>query len=546
MSDDANTLFDHQSQLETKRRNWDTWWQQLTERVLPSQAQITVTTEEGQKRTERLFDSRAVFANERFAAVMNDLLTPRTQRYHLLLPETEDSDNDQESKVHLERINNALFTERYRPRANFASQKIEGYLSLGAIGNSCMFVYEEVGAGPVYIGVHMREVFWSQGINGLVNMLYRKFPMGAAQAVKFFARMGATLPTAITHAAEKTPFQEFDFLHCVRPNDDRVAGRRDYRGMPYASYYAAYEGKQMLSVGGYQEWPYAIGRYHLGTRETYARSPAMAGWPAICTINEEKKTILRMGQREVEPPILLTEEGLLEAFNLKNGALNYGGLNSDGTEMAKPFKTGGNIPLGLELMELEAKDIDEAFLATIFKALVDNPQMTATQVLEVVQQKATLLAPAGARHESEDIGPMIQREIGILSRMSKYAWIADEMPEALRAENGSFKIEYRSPLARAMRAADGIAISRTLEGLTTTAQLDPDVLAVFDIKGMSRELAEINGTPAKFIRDEKVVQKLIADKQAQQQATQAAAAAPDISQSVLNISKAQQLQQGAA
>jgi hypothetical protein len=463
MSDDANTLFSHQAQLESRRSNWDSWWQQITERVLPSQAQVTVTTEQGQKRTERMFDSRAVFANERFGAVLNDLLTPQTQRYHDLVPDTDDGEASQDSKVHLERVNKALFTERYRPRANFTSQKIEGYMSVGAIGNSCLFVDEEVGVGPSYLGVHMREVFWAANAKGLIDTLYRKFEMGAAEAVKFFGRMGAELPSSIVNCAAKDPWKEFMFLHCVRPNEERLRGRRDYRGMPWSSYYAVYEGQKILSAGGYREWPYAIGRYHVGTREWYARSPAMTAWPAICTLNEEKKTILRAGQMGVAPPLLLNEDGVLDGFNMKSLALNFGALNNDGVELVKPLKIGENIPLGLELLNLEAVDIDEAFLASIYKALLDHPNMTATQTLQLVQEKAVLLAPIGARHEAEDLGPMVERELGILSRMSKYAWIADEMPDELRASDGSFKLISRSPLARALRAGDGLAITRTFE-----------------------------------------------------------------------------------
>lgn len=539
--DDCNTLFSHQAQLEAKRANWDVWWQAITERVLPSQAQITVTNEQGLKRTERLFDSRAVFANERFAAVMNDLLTPQTQRYHVLLPDTGSDETSQESKVHLERINDALFRERYRPAANFASQKSEGYMSVGAIGNSCLFMPEDVGVGCSYIGVHMREVFWAINDKGLIDTLYRRFDMGAAAAVKFFARMGVELAETIRKCAETSPWQDFTFLHCVRPNDDRIAGRCDYRGMPWSSYYASYEGRKMLSSGGFNEWPYALGRYHVGTREWYARSPAMTAWPAICTINEEKKTILRAGQLGVAPPILLTEDGALDGFNMKSLALNYGALSDEGIELVKPLKIGENVPLGMELMELEGRDIDEAFLATIYKALLEHPTMTATQALQLIQEKAVLLAPIGVRHEAEDMGPMITRELGCLTRQSKYAWIVEEMPDELREQNGGFKIESRSPLARALRSGDAIAISRTWEAMTTAAQVDPNVSAVIDVPGSFREFAEITGMPAKYIRDDKTVQAMLANKEAQEQAANVASVAPEMAQAALNISKAQQI-----
>jgi hypothetical protein len=81
--------------------------------------------------------------------------------------------------------------------------------------------------------------------------------------------------------------------------------------MPWSSYYVTSKRASRCSTGGYTSWPYAIGRYIVSTRERYGRSPAMSCWPAIMTLQEEKKTVLRAGQKEVDPPILLTEDGAL-------------------------------------------------------------------------------------------------------------------------------------------------------------------------------------------------------------------------------------------
>src|SRR5690554_2210913 len=112
-SDDARSIISHQEQLAAKRANWDAWWQEIAYRVMPSEAQFTAQSEEGQRRTERLFDANAVVANERFAAVMEDLLTPRTQRWHVLSAEDESLAEDHEVRVWFEQATNVLFTMRY-------------------------------------------------------------------------------------------------------------------------------------------------------------------------------------------------------------------------------------------------------------------------------------------------------------------------------------------------------------------------------------------------------------------------------------------------
>lgn len=546
ISDDVKTILDHAAALKDKRSNFDSWWQQIAYRVMPAEATFTVLTEQGEKKTERLFHAAAVTANERFAAVMDEVLTPRTQLWHALLPDDEELVDDQETTAYLERLSKWIYARRYSPRANFASQKHQGYLSVGAFGNAALYVDEDVGRGVRYKQIPLREAFWAENHQGVVDTFYRVYELQARQAVQKAKAEGWKLPERIAKAATDEPFRTFEFVHCVRPNEERLPGRVDARGMPWASYVVACEAKQMVHAGGYTSWPYAISRYMLSAHEVYARSPAMAAWPAILTLNEEKKTILRAGQKEVDPPTLLTEDGALEPFNLQSGALNYGLVSEDGRPLAVPYKTGANIPLGMELMALEEQAVNDSFLVSIFRILAENPQMTATQVLEIAQEKATLLAPVMGRMHSEDLGPLIEREIDLAAKDSSGAWITEEMPEALRERGGQFKIEYRSPLSRAMRAQEGVAILRTFEAAPAAIQLDQDAALVLDVPGALRELASINGMPAKLIRDDRTVADMKAQKAEADQAAQIAAVAPEISQAALNASKAEALRSGAA
>jgi hypothetical protein len=211
----------------------------------------------------------------------------------------------------------------------------------------------------------------------------------------------------------------------------------------------------------------------------------------------------------------------------------------------QPLQLKANIPLGVELMQLEKQDIDDSFLVSIFRILAENPQMTATQVLEIAQQKGVLLAPVMGRQQSEDLGPLIEREIDIASRLPGNEWITEEMPEELAEDSGNYDVEYRSPLARAMRAQEGVAILRTMEAVGAAAAIDPDAAMVIDVKGAVRELADINGMPAKLVRDEKTLARMLEAKEQADTEASIAAMAPDMSQAALNAAKAEQLRVGA-
>lgn len=544
MSDDAKALIDRTERLREKRQNWLNWWQEIACRVMPSSATFTVDGPEGVKRTERQFSGKPVTANEGFASIMDDLVTPRTQYWHGLEAQDENINDDQEVAQYFERLTKLLFALRYSPSANFASQRSQGYLSMGAFGNTCLFVDEQVGVGPLYKQIFMREVLWAQNAHGRIDTVHRDFKMSVTNAAQMFGGL-AKLPERMRVAYEKNPYQEFPFLHCVAPNEERVPSRRDHRGMPYASYYVGVDDKVILQRAGYRGFPFAIGRYLLGPGETFARSPAMSSWGAILTLNEEKKTVLRSGQRAVDPPLLLTEDGPLDAFNMRSNALNYGALAGDGTALVQPLKTDANIPLGIELMEIEQQEIDDAFLVTVRNMLLNENIKTATQVYEVIQQKGAILAPMAGRMESEDLGPMIQREIEIASRQTANAWIFEEMPQKLRDAGGLYKIKFTSPLAKAMRTQEAAAVLRTFEAIGQAIQIDPSAAFVLDVPQAVREIAEISGVPAHLLRDEKTVQQMQADHVQQQQLSQAAQLAPNVSTAVLNAAKAEQLRSAA-
>jgi len=543
MSDDADTIIKRQAALAADRTNFDTWWQDIAYRVLPSEATFTTKDAEGTKRTERLFDSTAAIANERFAAVMEDLLTARTQLWHGLKPPAkyEPLLKSKPVKTWYEQARDVLFAIRYAPRANFASQKQQGYQSLGAFGNSALFIDEAVGdrsAPARYISCHMSEVFWDDDQFGRIDTLYRKFQMRGRNALK---KYGEQLSAKLKTEMEKDPLKLFEFIHCTNPNEERVRSRADYRGMPWASYTVSCDDKSVIAPGGYRTWPWAIGRYMVTTRERYGRSPAMLAWPAIMTLQEQKKTVLRAGQKAVDPPILLTEEGVLEQFSLRAGALNHGAVNDQGQPLAHPFKTGADVPLGIELMQIEKQDVRDVFLQTVYEVLIENPNMTATQVLEIAQNKGVMLAPTMGRQQSEDLGPLIEREIDIAAE----AGLLPPLPDELAELDDLYQVEYTSPLARAQRASESIAIQRTLEVLPAAIAIDPNAAYVLDVPESVRVISEINGVPAKLMRDDKQVAQIVAQQQEQQQAAAVTSAAPELSQAALNAAKAEDLRRSA-
>ena len=53
--------------------------------------------------------------------------------------------------------------------------------------------------------------------------------------------------------------------------------------------------------------------------------------------------------------------------------------------------------------------VNDALYIRLFQILVQNPQMTATEVVERTNEKGILLAPTVGRQQSEYLGPLIDR-----------------------------------------------------------------------------------------------------------------------------------------
>lgn len=529
----VDEILRRQEKMATDRAVFDQHWREIAERILPRADYFRVNRQPGDKHTERVFDATANLALERFAAAMESMLTPRTQKWHKLKSIDPDLNEDPEVKAWLDQATQILFNVRYAPKANFASQANEAYMSLGAFGTGGVFVDEAVGFGIRYRSVHLSEMYIAENHQGVIDTVFRKFPMTVRQIAQRFGTKN--LSEKLKGALEKTPDQNFEILHAVMPNQDMQYGRKDYRGMAFSSCYVELDGRNVLSEGGFRSMPYAVGRYVTSPKEIYGRSPAMTVLPDIKMLNEMSKTVIRAAHKIVDPPLLLQEDGALQAFDMRPSALNFGGVNEQGQQLVHPLITNARVDIGLEMMDQRRQVINDAFLVTLFQILVDTPNMTATEAMLRAQEKGALLAPTMGRQQSEFLGPMIERELDILAR----AGALPPMPQALIDAGGVVDVEYVSPLNRAQRSEDGVAILRTLESVTPLAQIDAGVLDVFDPEAIARELADINGVPAKVLRTPDQV-KALKDAQAQAaQAQQLLAAAPVVSSSVKDLAQAQ-------
>lgn len=535
----ASDILDKHERMRQQRVYFERVWQDIADRILPRKAdfkrQRGKTTEpKGERRTEKIFDAAPALALDRFAAAMHSLVTPRNQQWHSLRPVDPALAEDEEIKRYLEAVNKILFSARYS--ANFDNQVHECYFDSGAFGNMAMFVGDRLGRSLYYRTVPIDQLFFAENEFGVVDLVHRDFPMTARQAAQKFGL--DRLPMQIKDAAEKRPEQEFWFVHCVKPREDADVSRRDYRGMAFASYFVAVDSREIVGEGGFRSFPYAVSRYAVTSGEVYGRGPAQIILPDVLMLNEMNRTTIQSAQLAVLPPLLAHRDGILDAIRMTPAAINYGGVDDNGRQMIQPLQVGGNVGIGLDLMDQKRALINDAFWNTLFQILVDTPNMTATEAMLRAQEKGALLAPTASRIEAEFLNPMVEREMDILAA----AGVLPQMPDKLLEAGGLFEVEYTSPLERARRAEDGVAILRTFEQLAPLAQVGgPSVFRRFNMDEAARVLADVNGVPAKILYTDEELEEIKAQEAQQAEMAAILQAAPVAASAAKDLAGAQAL-----
>jgi hypothetical protein len=517
--------------LSGKRGNWESHWQEIAERIWTSQARLfqggrmNMTT--GEKRTEQMFDATASTALDRFSNILDSILTPSSQTWHKVTPSNPYLAKDREVSLWFEELNRMLFKMRYAPLSNFISQNQLVYKMDGAYGTGCLFIDElrnwsRAPTGFRYKSIHLSEVYLAENHQGIIDTAVRYWPWEARQAAQEFGEKN--LPECIRSCLKSNPDREFPFLHVVKPRKDFDPERRDHKGMHFASYYISIQERYLIDEGGYDTFPYATSRYEQVPGEPYGRSPAMIVLPAIMTLNEEKKTVLTQGHRAVAPVLLAHDDGIVDTFSLRPGALNAGGVNADGRALVHALPV-GNIAIGKDLMDDERNDIKDGFLVSLFQILVDNPQMTATEVMERVKEKGMLIGPSLSRQYSDYHAPMIDREISLMSRMGK---LPPNIPQVLLEAEGEYDITFESPLTRSQRAEEAAGGMRVLsearEMAVTTG--DPRWLDHFNPDVIVPDLSDIHGMPVRWRYGADQIMAQRQQRAQDKQQEQAVAAAP--------------------
>ena len=498
-TDLTKSLLKRFDRLTSQRQNWETHWQEVADYMMPRKADVTKLRSKGDKRTELIFDSSPLQAVELLAASLHGMLTNPSTPWFSLRFKNEEMDNEDEAKEWLESATETMYTAFNR--SNFQQEIFELYHDLITFGTAAMFIEEDDEDLLKFSTRHINEIYIAENEKGRIDTVYRKFKISARAAIQ---RFGNTVSTKVTTIANKDPYEEIEIVHAVYPRSDFNPTKQDSSNMPFESVYIEYASGDELSVSGFREFPFVVPRYLKASHEIYGRSPAMTALPDVKMLNEMSKTTIKAAQKQVDPPLLVPDDGFILPVRTVPGGLNF--YRAGTRDRIEPLNIGANSPLGLNMEEQRRNAIREVFYVNQLM-MQQGPQMTATEVIQRNEEKMRLLGPVLGRLQSELLKPLIDRAFNILLRKNQFR----PAPDFLSGQD--IEIEYVSPLAKAQKSTELQSIMRAIEIMGSLANVAP----VFDHVNMDnlvRHLADIVGVPQKILKPRS---QLNAERQQKQQ-----------------------------
>ncbi len=223
----------------------------------------------------------------------------------------------------------------------------------------------------------------------------------------------------------------------------------------------------------------------------------MNALPDVKMVNKMSETTIRAAQKQIDPPLMVPDDGFVLPVRTTPGALNF--FRTGTRDRLEPLQIGANNPLGLNMEEQRRNAIRQAFYVDQL-LMSQGPAMTATEVLQRNEEKMRLLGPVLGRLQSELLQPLISRSFALLLRNG----LLPVAPEQLQGQD--IDIEYVSPLAKAQKLTDLQSMLRGFEVMMQVAEIAP-VMDYLDSDKLVQYLVEVTGLPARVIRsDEEVAQ----------------------------------------
>lgn len=483
--------------LWTRRATHDGEWRELAELFDPSRGRWTATDKDRSKKKHgKIYDSTTTGAlHVLVSGMVSGMANPNTKFLRL---GTSDPELNDFHTVRAWLDDSAERMLRVFRRANTHAAIPNVFAEQALFGTACDLVLPSFKSVIHHHTLTAGMYALATDDLGDVNTMVREYTMTVHQMVAQFGldRVSQSVRSQYGRGNYDQPITVY---HCIEPRSlgERDPNKLDGKNMPYRSVYFEDGGKsrmgdEVLSEGGYRQFPVLAPRWRVVAGNVYGESPA---YDALGPAKRLQKMTLVEGTAaalhaqpptSVPPSLKGREHGWRpgEAVEIQNGE-----------EVREIFKPSSKLADMDILLRRVQDEINQRMFKPLFTAITDlDKQATLGEVREIVGEKLTQLGPTVLRSTREYFAPLVDITLG---HMMDQGLLAPPPPEL---EGQEVKPELVGVLAQAQKAS-GAQISDQLQAkVNAHAELDPSIRHILDREYDVRDYSDIIGSDPKRLR----------------------------------------------
>lgn len=529
-----NILAEYDS-LVAEKQPFMTHWQIVAEFVFQRKQFFNNQFMPGEFLHSDIFNSDAPKALERAASALLGYIWTKGGRTPYLEIADPDLKDDSAAKEWFEESSETMQDGLDDPDAALQSTLDEAMKDDLSFGTSCVTTNEGKRIDLSFQNYTVSDFVVDEDENGFVDTMMIMVKMTARQAVLKFTLERCS--EKIQKCYKKGTNQDkFDILCVIRPREERDSKKKTNTNMPYQQVWIEKDSKHQLDESGFWENPAAVSRFSKISREKYGRSPAMAALPEIMQLNEAWEMIFVSAEKQLEPPLLVTDDGKIGIGKIDTGAMGVNVVNVSGPASSRapiePLFTVGSMKEMEWVTEKLGQSISDHFYIDRLLNLNNDTQMTAREALIRNAIRNSLLSSITARMISERFNPIVERSFNIMYRNNRFGYVQNSpahrraladgkkvrlIPQSIVGLEGQskriYRIKYNNTAALDARAAQASAVMDTWGfALDLAAKGRPEGAQTLDAKKSVRIVADSLGADTDIFLDDKQIAEM--EKQA--------------------------------
>lgn len=522
----------------------DQIWQEIADYVSPRKAGITSKRYMPDSNKEaQIYDATATDSVQRAVSAYTSWTTPASQPWIALKPNLKLKTSDA-VKGWLSECSQIL-NQEVNSRSNFQLERLESVADLWNFGTTAIF--SEMGERnrlrfeKIKIGTYVFEL----DPFGKVYRFIREFELTAEQAQQKFGE--ENLPKLIKDCLTENSVSKgrsFEFIHIVEPRDPSKVGSNEYNIKTKKRYLSAYVEKtsaKIVQEGGYDGFPYTVGRYlsydALLGNSGWGYGPGFAILPEARQLNFIQQMMDVFAEKQVFPPMAVpdTFEGSLKTAAR---AINYYPQGM-GPEAIAQIPVTGEWSVAFERVKMRQDMIKRLCSLDMFQMFSQiDREMTAYEVAQRAGEKLDTVGPIYHRDVRETIEPQLRRAFDLCAENGLLPLPPQEAYELVGrgfVQVSDPEIQLTSRLAMAIDSWNARGADEVMQTAVSLAAVDPTIMDNINTGFYIREKSRLVGAPEGLLRPQEEIDAIQQQRAQAQQAQQAAMMAKEMSGAVKDI-----------